>query len=62
MARGSGVTEPGWDDDSEYRRAVRRAWGTVALASCCSLLVVGLVVLAVIGAGAFLFVVETLSG
>ncbi|NUO45612.1 MAG: hypothetical protein HOV82_26700 [Streptomyces sp.] len=56
------MTEPGWDDDSEYRRAVRRAWGTVALASCCSLLVVGLVVLAVIGAGAFLFVVEALSG
>ncbi|WP_181387351.1 hypothetical protein [Streptomyces sp. Act143] len=55
------MTERDWDDDSEYRRAVRRTWGMVALASCCSLLVVGLVVLAVLGAGVFLFLVEALG-
>jgi hypothetical protein len=56
------VVERGWDDDSDYRRAVRRAWGMVALASCCSLLVVVLVVLAVLGAGVFVFLVEALGG
>ncbi|SNX61630.1 hypothetical protein SAMN06272735_3373 [Streptomyces sp. TLI_55] len=60
--RGRRVAERGWDDDSEYRRAVGRAWGMVALASCCSLLVVALVVLAVLGAGVFVFLVEALGG
>nr|WP_159059478.1 hypothetical protein [Streptomyces antibioticus] len=56
------MAERGWDDDSEYRRAVRGAWGMVVLASCCSLLVVALVVLAVLGAGVFVFLVEALGG
>ncbi|MCX5093691.1 hypothetical protein OOK36_33340 [Streptomyces sp. NBC_00365] len=51
-----------WDDDTDYHRAVGRAWFTVAIASCCSLLVVSLAAVAVFGVGVFMALVEALSG
>jgi hypothetical protein len=51
-----------WDDDTDYHRAVGWAWFTVAIASCCSLLVVSLAAVAVFGVGVFMALVEALSG
>ncbi|MFJ3335346.1 hypothetical protein [Streptomyces sp. NPDC086766] len=51
-----------WDDDTEYRRAAGRAWVMVAAASCCSLVVVGLVVLTAFGVGVLVELVNALSG
>lgn len=56
------MADQNWDDDTEYHRAVRRTWVMVALASCCSLVVVGFVVLAVFGVGVFVALVNVLSG
>lgn len=50
-----------WDDDTEYHQAVGRTWVMVAIASCCSLLTLGLVALAVFGVGVFVAVVEALG-
>jgi hypothetical protein len=50
-----------WDDDTDYHRAVGRAWGMVAIASCCSLVVIGLVAAAVFGVGIFMAVAEALA-
>ncbi|MEL3950425.1 MULTISPECIES: hypothetical protein [Streptomyces] len=55
------MTDQDWDDDSGYHRAVGRAWGTVAFASCCSLVVLGLGVVALFGAGVFLSLAEALG-
>ncbi|MDG9718534.1 hypothetical protein [Streptomyces sp. DH24] len=50
-----------WDDDTDYHRAVGRAWVTTAFASCCVLVTLTLVVLAVFGAGVFLSVADALD-
>jgi hypothetical protein len=59
---GGNVIDQDWDDDTDYHRAVGRAWVMVAVASCCSLVVVGFVVLAVFGVGVFVALVNALSG
>jgi hypothetical protein len=51
-----------WDDDTDYHQAVGRAWVTVAIASCCSLVVIGLVAVSVFSVGIFMALVEALSG
>lgn len=56
------MVDQNWDDDTRYHRAVGRAWVMVAVASCCSLVVVGFVVLAVFGVGVFVALVNALSG
>ncbi|MFI6491524.1 hypothetical protein [Streptomyces sp. NPDC050564] len=50
------------DDDTEYHRAMGRAWLMVAVTSCCSLLAVAFVVLAVFGVGVFMALADALSG
>lgn len=60
--RGGDMSDQDWDDDTDYHRAVGRAWFTVAIASCCSLLVVSLAAVAVFGVGVFMALVEALSG
>ncbi|MGW3665632.1 hypothetical protein [Streptomyces sp. NPDC005141] len=55
------MSDEGWDDDAEYQRAIGRAWFMVAVASCCSLVVVAFVALAVLGAGVFVALVNVLS-
>lgn len=59
---GGDMGDQDWDDDTDYQRAVGRAWFTVAIASCCSLLVVSLAAVAVFGVGVFMALVEALSG
>ncbi|MER5907646.1 hypothetical protein ACGFY3_14915 [Streptomyces mirabilis] len=56
------MVDQNWGDDTDYHRAVGRAWVMVAVASCCSLVAVGFVVLAVFGVGAFVALVNALSG
>ncbi|MEU0837584.1 hypothetical protein [Streptomyces sp. NPDC005969] len=56
------MVDQNWDDDTDYHRAVGRAWVMVAVASCCSLVVVGLVALAVFGVGIFVALANALSG
>ncbi|MFG2405313.1 hypothetical protein ACGFR8_13445 [Streptomyces brevispora] len=56
------MTGQSWDDDTEYRRAKARARVMVAVASCCGLVVVGLVALAVLGVGVFVALVDALGG
>ncbi|WP_406366249.1 hypothetical protein [Streptomyces sp. NBC_00645] len=51
----------GWDDDAGYQRARGRAWFMVAVASCCSLVAVVFVVLAVLGVGVFVALVDALT-
>ncbi|MEU1199180.1 hypothetical protein ABZ446_23560 [Streptomyces sp. NPDC005813] len=55
------MADRSWDDDIEYRRAVGRSRLMVAVASCCSLVVVGFVLLAVVGASAFVALVDVLA-
>ncbi|MFI1654971.1 hypothetical protein ACH4ZU_08625 [Streptomyces sp. NPDC020472] len=50
-----------WDDDSEYRSAVRRTRITMAIASVVTLLVVGVVAVAVFGISLFVDLAEALS-
>ncbi|MFF8028262.1 hypothetical protein ACFZDJ_45720 [Streptomyces sp. NPDC007896] len=47
------MVDQNWGDDTEYHRVVGRAWVMVAVASCCSLVAVGFVALAVFGVGVF---------
>ncbi|MFE7327878.1 hypothetical protein ACFU8W_23320 [Streptomyces sp. NPDC057565] len=62
ISGGGNVVDQNWDDDTDYHQAVGRAWAMVAVASCCSLVVVGLVVLAVFGVGIFVALANALSG
>ncbi|MFD7404454.1 hypothetical protein ACFV7R_17640 [Streptomyces sp. NPDC059866] len=55
------MVDQNWDDDTDYHQAVGRAWVMVAIASCCSLVVIGLVAAAVFGAGIFMALTEALS-
>ncbi|WP_406726977.1 hypothetical protein WJ438_23390 [Streptomyces sp. GD-15H] len=55
------MVDQDWDDDTEYHQAAGRAWVMVAIASCCSLLTLGLVALAVFGVGVFMALAEALS-
>lgn len=55
------MSDEGWDDDAEYQRATGRAWFMVAVASCCSLMAVAFVALAVLGVGVFVALVNMLS-
>ncbi|MGW1271497.1 hypothetical protein [Streptomyces sp. NPDC002491] len=50
-----------WDDDSEYRSAVRRARITMATALIVTLLVAGFVAVAIFGISLFVDLVEALS-
>ncbi|SFG22317.1 hypothetical protein [Streptomyces mirabilis] len=56
------MVDQNWGEDTEYHRAVGRAWVMVTVASCCSLAAVGFVVLAVFGVGVFVALVNALSG
>ncbi|MFF7490278.1 hypothetical protein ACFZBC_33010 [Streptomyces luteogriseus] len=56
------MVDQNWDDDTVYHQAVGRAWATVAIASCCSLVVIGFVAVVVFGLGIFMALVEALSG
>ncbi|WP_158690484.1 hypothetical protein [Streptomyces sp. 142MFCol3.1] len=55
------MADRSWDDDTEFRRAVWRSRLMVAVASCCWLVVVGFVLLAVFGTGAFVTLVDVLD-
>ncbi|MEV5545210.1 hypothetical protein AB0L35_03595 [Streptomyces sp. NPDC052309] len=55
------MVDQSWDDDTGYHQAVGRTWVMVAIASCCSLAVVGLVAVAVFGVGVFMALVEARS-
>ncbi|MFE2518980.1 hypothetical protein [Streptomyces mirabilis] len=56
------MADQNWGDDTEYHRAVGRAWVMVAVASCCSVVAVGFVLLAVFGVGVFVALVNALGG
>ncbi|MFF3575417.1 hypothetical protein [Streptomyces mirabilis] len=56
------MVDQNWGDDTDYHRTVGRAWVMVAVASCSSLVAVGFVVLAVFDVGAFVALVNALSG
>lgn len=56
-----GRHDTSWDDDTEHRQAVNRTRLMVAVASCCSVVVLALVALTVFGVAVFVAVVDALS-
>ncbi|WP_179199323.1 hypothetical protein [Streptomyces viridochromogenes] len=56
------MLDQNWDDDSDHHQAVGHARVTVAPASRCSLVAIGLVAVAVFGVGIFVALVKAFSG
>ncbi|MFD3537224.1 hypothetical protein [Streptomyces sp. NPDC058664] len=55
------MRDQNWDDDSGYRSAVRRTRITMAIALTVTLLVAGLVAVAIFGISLFVDLAEALS-
>ncbi|MFD7228309.1 hypothetical protein [Streptomyces sp. NPDC059881] len=60
-AKGVAMHDQDWDDDSEYRSAVRRTRITMAIALIVTLLVAGIVAVAIFGISLFVDLAEALS-
>ncbi|WP_171053013.1 hypothetical protein [Streptomyces marianii] len=55
------MLDQNWNDDTDYRSAVRRTRIMMAIALVVALLVIGIGVVAIFGASLFLDLAETLS-